>query len=386
MLDTSILDKIINETIEHIEKSQEQVYAIAETTRREYKKIREELAEIKISVAKTIDRVDRLSARERKARLHLAEVSRCFDRYTENDIKQAYENAQRLQLELSNLRHQEQLLRYKRDNLEQSLRRMQDMLEKAESMMSHLGVVLNYLSHNMGNLSSKLKEIKQIQQLGISIIKAQEEERKRVAREIHDGPAQLLANIVMRAEYILKLVDVEPHNVKLELLGLQELARQSLQDVRKIIFDLRPMVLDDLGLVPALHRYVADYKNQYKINAEFVFFGKQERISAPVEVTLFRVVQEALNNVQKHAGAKQVLVKMEQLSDKLTVLIKDDGKGFDPETIEKGKDRESYGLINMRERTQLLNGEFKIKSAPGKGTVITIVIPLNTAGKRRDTG
>lgn len=376
MFDVSILDKIINETITYIEKSKEQIYDIAENSRKEYKNIKNELAEIKKEVADMIDRVDKLSSKEKKARFHLAEVSRNFNRYTEDDIKQAYEIAQKLQLELVNLQGREQLLRYKRDNLEQSLRRMQDMLEKAENMVSHLGVVLNYLNSNMENLFSKLKEIRQIQQLGISIIKAQEEERKRVAREIHDGPAQLLANIVMRAEYILKLMEVEPRSVKTELVRLQELVRQSLQDVRKIIFDLRPMVLDDLGLVPAMHRYIDDFKKQYSINAEFIFFGKQERLSPPVEVALFRVIQEALNNVQKHARAKQVLVKMEQLSSKITVLIRDDGRGFDIESVGKSKNRECYGLINMRERTQILNGEFKIASTPGKGTVITIVVPL----------
>lgn len=376
MFDSSMLDKIINETLMHIERSQKQIYDIAENSRQEYKNIQNELAIIKDNVAEMIKRVDQISAQERKARIHLAEVSKNFNRYNEDDIKNAYEKAQKLQLELADLRHQEQLFRFKRDNLEQSLRRMQDMLEKAEEMVPHLGVVLNYLSNNMDNIFSKLKEIKQIQQLGLSIIKAQEEERKRVAREIHDGPAQLLANIVMRAEYILKLVDIEPYSVKVELISLQELVRQSLQDVRKIIFDLRPMVLDDLGLVSALHRYIDDYKKQYKINAEFVFFGKQERLSPTVEAALFRVVQEALNNVQKHARAHQVIVKLEQLNNKITVSVRDDGMGFDINSVTKNKTRECYGLINMRERTQILQGEFKITSTPGQGTVITIVLPL----------
>ncbi len=376
MFEASTLDKIINETIAHIGKSQEQIYDFAETARVEYRHVKNELQEVQKQVSRLIERVDNLAAREKKARYHLMEVSRNFNRYTEEDIKRAYEQAQKLQLELNTLRGQEELLRYKRDNLERNLRRIQNMLEKAESMMSHLGVVLNYLSKHMENISTKIEEIHQIHQLGISIIKAQEEERKRVAREIHDGPAQLLANIVMRAEYILKLMEVEPHSVKKELVGLQELVRQSLQDVRKIIFDLRPMVLDDLGLVPALNRYVEDYRKQYQINAEFVFFGTQKRLPPATEVALFRVIQEALNNVRRHARAKQVLVKMEQLHNKINVLIKDDGKGFDPKTIEENKDRECYGLINMRERIQILRGELKINSAPGKGTVISFTVPV----------
>jgi two-component system sensor histidine kinase DegS len=374
--DASRLDKIINDIIIYIKKSQDQIYDITENTRREYTHIKEELEKVQLSVTRLIDRVDKLSIREKKARLHLMEVSRNFNRYTENDIKRAYDQAQKMQVELAILREQEQVLRDKRNDLERSLRRLQDMLNKAENMMSHLGVVFKYLSENMASISSQIEELHKIQQLGISIIKAQEEERKRVAREIHDGPAQLLANIVMRAEYILKLMNVNPGAVKEELTNLQQLVRQSLQDVRKIIFDLRPMVLDDLGLVPALNRYIEDYKKQYKINAELVFFGKQERLPPATEIALFRVVQEALNNVHKHARAGHVLVKMEQLSDKVTIRIKDDGRGFDPESIEQSKNRECYGLINMRERVQILKGEFKINSSPGMGTVITLTIPV----------
>lgn len=376
MFDPSLLDNIISETIAHIEKSQQQIYDIAENIRKEYAYVKNELEEIKQSVAQLIDRVDKLNAREKRARYRLMEVSRDFTRYTEDDIKNAYETAQKLQLELATLRSQEQFLRYKRDNLERNLRRLQDMLEKAESMLSHLGVVLKYLTKHMANLTTRIEELMQIQQLGINIIKAQEEERKRVAREIHDGPAQLLANIVMRAEYILKLLDIDPQNVKKELVSLQELVRQSLQDVRKIIFDLRPMVLDDLGLVPALNRYIEDYRKQHQINAEFIFFGHQERLPPATEVALFRVVQEALNNVHKHARAKQVLVKMEQLNNKITVMIKDDGRGFDLNSVTQGTDHERYGLINMRERVQILRGELKISSSPGKGTSITFTVPV----------
>jgi two-component system sensor histidine kinase DegS len=376
LLDASSLDTIISKTVLHIKESQEQIYDIAEHTKTEYNCIKDELEEVQKSVVRLIDRVDQLREREKAARLHLMNVSRNFNRYTEEDIKQAYDGAQKMQVELAMLQAQEQLLRDRRDNLERSLRRLQAMLDKAENMISHLGVVFDYLSRNLSTISSSIEELQQVQQLGISIIKAQEEERKRLAREIHDGPAQLMANIVMRAEYILKLMEVNPEHVKKELVSLQELVRQSLQDVRKIIFDLRPMVLDDLGLIPAINRYMEDYRKQYAINAEFVFFGKQNRLPPATEVALFRVVQEALNNVHKHAQAKQVLVKMEQLTSKITILIKDNGIGFDSEAHEKNKDHECYGLINMRERVQILKGEFKITSAPGKGTLINLAIPV----------
>ncbi|MGB9825687.1 MAG: sensor histidine kinase, partial [Desulfofundulus sp.] len=206
--------------------------------------------------------------------------------------------------------------------------------------------------------------------------KAQEEERKRVAREIHDGPAQMMANIVMRAEFCLKLLEVEPGRLKEELNALRELVRQSLQDVRKIIFDLRPMVLDDLGLVAALKRYVADFKEQYGIAAEFSFFGQDRRLPVSTEVTLFRIVQECLNNVRKHSAARSVLIKMEILPDKVNLLIRDDGKGFVLEEIKNNNRPGGYGLINIRERAQLLNGSVQVNTAPGKGTAVYVTVPL----------
>lgn len=376
MLDPTKLDKIINEIIEHIKESQKIIYDIIEHTRTEYENIKHELDEIQKVVVTLVNKVDTMVIKDKEARYHLMKVNRDFSRYSQDDIKLAYEKAQKLQLELANLRGQESLLRYKRDNLERSLRRLQDMLNKAENTMSHLGVVFSYLTENLTSISSKVDEMNQIKSFGIRIIKAQEEERKRIAREIHDGPAQVLANIVMRTEYILKLMQVKPENVREELTNLQELVKQSLQEVRKIIFDLRPMVLDDLGLVPALNQHIEDYKNKYQINANFVFFGTQQRLSPVTEVALFRVVQEALNNVYKHAGAQSVLVKMEQLSNKITIHIKDDGKGFDLQSVEGNKERECYGLINMRERIQLLKGDFIIYSEQGKGTVLTLTVPI----------
>ncbi len=377
MLDAASMDTIINKIILHIKESQEQIYDISEYTQTEYNCIKDDLKEVKESVAQLIGRVNKLREREKIARLHLMEVSKNFNRYNEDDIKRAYDRAQKIQVELAMMQSQEQLLRDKRDNLERSLRRLQGMLNKAENLISHLGVVFDYLNQHLSTISSSIEELQQLQQLGISIIKAQEEERKRVAREIHDGPAQLMANIVMRAEYILKLMEVNPEKVRKELVSLQELVRQSLQDVRKIIFDLRPMVLDDLGLVPAINRYMEDYGKQYDIHAEFVFFGKQIRLPPATEVALFRVVQEALNNVHKHAQAKHVLIKMEQLANRITISIKDNGSGFEPEAVGKNSDRECYGLINMRERVQILNGEIKITSTPGKGTLINLSIPIN---------
>lgn len=376
MLDTSALDHILKETIEAIERSQAQIFEIAENARAEVKQINSELAQVKMELSAVIDEVDRLERAEKKARMRLAEVSKDFNRYTEQDIKVAYETAYNLQIELIKLREKEKMLQYRRNHLEASFRRLQLTLQKAEQLVSQVGVVLNYLSGELHDLSLKIGELQQTQQLALSIIRAQEEERKRVAREIHDGPAQSLANIVLRAEYCLKLLDKDPGQVREELQALQNIVMISLQDIRKIIFDLRPMALDDLGLVPALKRYFATYKQQYGLEIEFLFFGQERRLENTMEVALFRIIQEAINNIKKHAGVNNAVVRMEMLPNKVTISIRDEGRGFDLNSVQGNKEGAGYGLISMRERVQLLKGQVKITTAPGKGTSISIAIPL----------
>ncbi|MCG0278122.1 MAG: sensor histidine kinase, partial [Thermanaeromonas sp.] len=315
---------------------------------------------------------------EKKARLRLAEVSQDFHRYTEQDIKRAYEEAYNLQVELIRLREKEKLLNFRRNHLEMSLRRLKLTVEKAEKLVHQVGVVLKFLTGELQDLTSKIGELEQTYHLALSIIRAQEEERRRVAREIHDGPAQSLANIVMRAEYCLKLLDRDPGKVREELQALQNIVLTSLQDIRKIIFDLRPMVLDDLGLVPALKRYFSAYAEQYGLEVDFLCFGQQRRLDSAVEIALFRIIQEAVNNIKKHAKVKSAVVKMEMLPDKVTVVIRDEGQGFDLEAVQNRKEGGGFGLLGMKERVQLLKGQLKIITAPGRGTTVSVTIPLQS--------
>ncbi len=359
-----------------IERSKTEIYDIAESTLAEQDRVSEELVQVKNEVSDIIKKVDLLSREEKKARLRLVEVSKDFRQYTEKDIKEAYETAYLFQAELIRLKEREKLLRYRRDHLEVSLRRLKNTVQRAEKLVSRMGVVFDFLSGGLRDLNTKINELQQAQDMALSIIRAQEEERKRIAREIHDGPAQSMANIVMRAEYCIKLLDMSPKQVQSELITLQNLVRLTLTDVRKIIFDLRPMVLDDLGLAPAIKRYLSNYKEQYGLQVEFICFGQQRRLESSVEIALFRMVQELVSNVQKHAQAQNAVVKIELLNKKINVHVKDNGVGFDLEKVMSDNDREGYGLIGLRERVQLLSGEIKIVTAPGKGTSINLSIPV----------
>ncbi|MDI6907366.1 MAG: histidine kinase [Thermoanaerobacterales bacterium] len=374
----------MSRTLEAIEASKTEIYEIAANAEAEVVRVKEALEDVRQETLEVIERVDRLSVQERQARVRLMEVSRDFGRYTEQDIKDAYEKAQNIQIELIKLRERERLLRYQRDELSRSLRRLEQTRERAERLMSQVGVVLNYLTKDLNNLSERLDEVQEFQRLRLRIIEAQEEERRRVAREIHDGPAQAMANIVMRADYCTRLYQIDPGKVVEELAALQQLVRSCLDEVRKIIFDLRPMALDDLGLVPALKRFLKQYEEQYGLAVEMVFFGQGERLEPAIEVALFRVIQEALNNVRKHAEASSVLVKVEVTPDIVNLLVRDNGRGFDVDAALGDAGRRGYGLTGMRERIALLKGQIKFRSAPGRGTNVIINVPLGNKLEEED--
>jgi two-component system sensor histidine kinase DegS len=376
LIDIKGLDRVFEKTIQTVDKNRDELYKMGENIRGEYERATKELIAVKEQIAIVIGQVDKLEAEYNRARVLLMEVNRGFNRYTEKEIKGAYDDAHEKQIRLFELREKEKLLRLRRDTLELNLKTMQNTLVHSEKLLSNVSVALRFLTNDLESVSSQIGMINQMQALGLYIIRAQEEERKRVAREIHDGPAQSFANVVMRAEFCIKLLDREPVKVKDELYRIINLVQENLQDVRKIIFDLRPMVLDDLGLVPALKRYIEDYYSENGIFVDLTVSGKEQRLDSSIELTLFRVVQESLTNVRKHANAKEVIIKIEFLPRKINVVIRDNGFGFDIENISSQMKGTGFGLIGMRERIQLLRGKMDIKSVKGLGTEISITVPV----------
>lgn len=376
-IDVSMLDSVLKKTIHTVETSKHQIFDIAESARRESNTMKGEIVELRLRIGECIDNVDLLELRYRKARNRLVHVSRNFHGHAEEEIRMAYEEANMLQVELSLQREREQNLRRRRDELEMRLRGIEETIEKAENLMAQIGVVLGYLKGDLSQMGEALETAKQHQMMSVRIIQAQEEERKRVAREIHDGPAQSMANVVLRTEIVEKMMkNNRMLEAEMELHELKEMVRFSLADVRRIIFDLRPMALDDLGLVPTLQKYIQNYEDRTKLTVDLVVFGKEQEqeIDSTCKAAIFRLVQESLNNVAKHAKARFVNVKLEFQHKQLTLVIKDDGVGF--QLGEKQGNGESFGIMGMRERAQLLEGQMEISTAPMKGTKVMFTIPL----------
>ncbi|HZG80366.1 MAG TPA: histidine kinase [Brevibacillus sp.] len=374
-IDISVLDGVIKRTIETVETSKSQIFDIAESARQQGNSMKLELHELRQEITKVIQKVDALELAYRKSRNRLVLVSRNFHMYTEEDIRVAYEDASRIQVDLSIFRERENNLKRRRNDLERQLRTLEETIVRAEKLVSQMGVVLGYLTGDLSKIGEALESAKQHQLMGLKVIQAQEEERKRVAREIHDGPAQSMANVVLRSEIVEKMLKNERVlEAQMELHELKEMVRMSLADVRRIIFDLRPMALDDLGLVPTLQKYIRTCEERMETSIDLVVFGVEPTLRSSVKAAIFRLVQECLNNVEKHAKAKSVQVKLEFVQDSLSLVVKDDGVGFDLD--ERMGTGGSFGLLGMKERTQLLEGQIEVQSAPGDGTKVLFQIPL----------
>ncbi|UUZ82623.1 histidine kinase [Paenibacillus sp. P26] len=377
------LDRVIKNAIDVMENSKYQVFEICESVRTERETLSNELAKVIEETTKTIDLVDQFEADYRRSRVRLTEVSRDFKRFNEEDIRLAYENATRLQAQLSIYREKELHLKARRDDLQKRLKGIDRRLERAEGLVSQLNVVLEYLSGDLNQVTRMLESAKNRRLLGLKIILAQEEERKRIAREIHDGLAQNLANIVLRTEIAERMMAKQAFNaVKEELVDLKGQVRGGIEEVRKIIFNLRPMALDDLGLVPTLRKFVQDFEDKHKIRTQFETVGKETRLPSGMEVAVFRLVQEAFSNVLKHAQASHVLLELTFQMQMVKITVTDNGIGFEADNIERQLTKGNhYGLIGMRERVGPLEGRMDIQSDIGAGTKISMVIPIKSDAK-----
>jgi len=382
-IDIHVLDEIMNRTISSVEQSKEKIFDIAENAHKERNHISLELEALKTEIERVIRQTDELDLKARQARQKLAAISRNFRLYSETDIREAYEEASQMQIQLSLSRDKELRLRQRRDELERRHRSILQTIEKSENLIAQMGSVLNYLQGDLKKVGIALESAQQQQLLGIQIIQAQEEERKRVARDIHDGPAQSMANVTLRSEIVERMLNQNRiDEAKVELRLLKELTRASLVDVRKIIFDLRPMALDDLGLVPTLRKYLEEYQKRHGIGAKLTLLTPERRLQNSIEVAVFRLIQESLNNTAKHAQARNVEVRLEFKPHVVHFRVMDDGVGFDQSTR---AERPQFGIMGMRERVKLLQGKMKIHSRPGKGTSVLFSIPLRIHDNKQTT-
>ncbi|WP_304627130.1 sensor histidine kinase [Sporosarcina sp. FSL K6-1540] len=357
-----------------MDNSKNDIFIISEQSRQSFVDMKKELATVKSDISQAITEGDYLENMTGHSRKRLADVSKNFMNYSEEQVREAYEVANDLHVRLSINRMEEKQLRARRDDLDRRLVALLDTIERADQLVNQVATVINYLTSDLKNVGEALENARHKQDFSIRIIQAQEEERKRLSRDIHDGPAQMLANVMIRTGLIEKIfVEKGPQPALGELADLKVMVRNALYEVRRIIYDLRPMALDDLGLIPTLRKYLSTIE-EYEKNVEIHFqnSGQEQRFQTNFEVSVFRLVQESVSNALKHGKSKDIWVKTEWLRDIMNIIIKDNGQGFNQNEV---KDK-SFGLIGMRERIDLLKGDMTITSTPGNGTMIHFRIPL----------
>lgn len=376
-IDIEKVNEIMGEIIATIDKSKNQLLDIVETAREEHELLKNELSLIKSEIDRVIGEVDRLTLKDKMVRNKLAEVSKAFKTHSEVDIKRAYDAASEVKVELMSANKEEQLLKIRRTALEMSLKRALKNIQNAEHVVHQVTIAVTYLK---GEILSAIDEIgNEGMAMGVRILEAQENERMRISRDIHDGPAQQIASIVMKADFCERIAKQDIDKGLSELSELKEQARKALKEVRGIIHDLRPMSLDDLGLNETVETYAMEFAKENDIRIHVKSGKIVTEIEPIIKVAVYRLVQELLNNIKKHSKCKNVSIQLEYGTKYLRLTVMDDGVGFDvATTLEQLKKKHiSYGLLGIYDRVNQFKGEINIHSKLSEGTTVMIKLPVN---------
>lgn len=222
----------------------------------------------------------------------------------------------------------------------------------------------------------------QLKYLSHRVILVQEEERKRISRELHDVVAQMLSGINVRLTALKMEAVASTKGLGRKISRTQKLVEKSVDIVHRFARELRPAVLDDLGLIPALHSYAKAYSRETGIQVHLRIIAGVEELHSDKRIALFRVTQEALSNVARHARASRVDIIIQAIPDAVRMQIKDDGKAFDVDHVLRARKKNRLGLLGMRERVEMVGGTFSVQSAPGSGTTVCADIPLRRPKKK----
>ena len=238
--------------------------------------------------------------------------------------------------------------------------------------------------HYVQLLEQSDRQQEQLRRLSREILSAHEEERKKISRELHDVIAQTLTGINIRLATLKKEAALNTKGLDRNIASTQRLVEESVRIVHRFARELRPAVLDDLGLIPALHSFMKGFKEETGIHVSLWAFAAVEQVNGDKRTVLYRVALEALNNAARHAQASRVEVRIQKYGDAICMSITDNGKGFQVERVLHAKKGKRLGLLGMRERLEMVGGNFTIDSAPGKGTTVQAEIPLANGPIRKD--
>ena len=325
----------------------------------EQKKITAEVRELDLLVESTLTEVSRLKAREDQTRARVEEVRANPGNFQREEIFTATDD------------HYTALSR--RMTMEAQLAGLQakrKLLERARALVT---AAQNHVhSSSQAPLPADTAPVIDESRLLQAVVDTQEEERKRIARQVHDGPAQAMANVVLQSEISERLFEVDPARSRTELAALRQMVNKTLQELRGFIFELRPMILDDLGLVPTMRRYVQTLIDKHGIRIDFSSTGRDRRLPSDDEVAIFRLIQDSLIERIEKATAKDLVLGMTWKDDKLEILLQSDGRELPP-------DGELQSGLRRSERLDLLRGESQHETRPDGTVVLNVHVPIRSA-------
>jgi two-component system, NarL family, sensor histidine kinase DegS len=344
--------------VSELDDVQQQELESAFDVKAELQETQRALRETTLMIEQSLGEVSKLTQRNAAITSHLQQVQNQLGGTPVEEIRMAYDSALDAQQRLFVMRGQLEKLQSDKAHYERykkALEKMQNSSGGGTSSTSSQSAIVG-----KGSLAS-------VEML----INAQEAERQRLSRQMHDGPAQALSNFILQTEIAMRLMDVDPTQARDELGNLKVSAMGTFQKVRNFIFELRPMMLDDLGLIPTIRRYADTFKEQTGLEITVTITGTERRLESYLEVMVFRAVQELLGNAARHSQAALIKVNIDITDDLIRIGVDDNGKGFDIDSIQ-GK---NLGLKLIRERTEMLGGTFEVDSATGKGTRIMFSLP-----------
>jgi len=320
------------------------------------------LKEIDLLIQQTTAEVERLAQRNTQATNKLRQIESAMETVPRQDIQETYTTVLDAQQRLFTMRGQ---------------------LEKLQSDQRNLTCYLDLLRDTIeltGNAESKpsVSEEDETKSLPIiRVIEAQERERQRLSQQMHDGPAQSLTNLILQAEICERLFDTDAERARGELASLKNAVAATFQKVKGFILNLRPMMLDDLGVIPTLRRYVGTFSDNSEAAISLTITGKERRLESYKEVTIFRLIQQLLNNAIEYGQANNIQINLDIGEKVARASVEDNGSGFELTDRLNSADADQLGLSMMRERLEMLNGQINFDSGLGRGTRVSFELPVS---------
>ncbi len=322
-----------------------------------------DLKDIGMMLDQSENELNKLSQKNSQLSAQLQQSQSTIDTMSRTELKSLYDNALDAQQRLFVMRGQIEKLQSEQIQL----RKYQAFLDKAKKMND---VASSASPVKKGSASDTVQ----------MLINAQEVERQRLSRQMHDGPAQALSNFILQTEIAMRLFDVDQTRAKDELGNLKNSAMVTFQRVREFIFELRPMMLDDLGLVPTITRYVESYKAQTGLDIDLVVTGSDIRMESYLEVLIFRSIQELLGSASHHNQASKIKIQLNIDNDSVRVSVDDNGKGV---YVEDTSADSNLGIKLIKDRVEMLGGRTDVDSVENQGTRVSIEMPMVKAAEKK---